>query len=250
MRNLKVFLALGAGLVAAVAAACSSSSNTAAPPTPDAGDDSSSTDDGGPTSCLPIGTLSCAQGQTCCLDESSGLKAGVCEAPSACAASIQVGCLAANNCSTGQVCCANFGGVDAGTLAALEDGGLAALGIDASALSVDGGTGGLPSQFAGVTFKVTCEQTSCGTGEIQACASSAECVGGGSCVPLSALTGDAGIDAGAAGGLGGSLGSLLMQKACVPPDAGTTPPTGDDGGTDSGPTTVDAGTDAPAEAAP
>ena len=87
--------------------------------------------------------------------------------------------------------------------------------------------------------------------QIEACASSSECVGGGSCVPLSQLAGDAGLG-GDAGGLpagAGMYASMLgMEMACVPP-AGTPVDSGTDAPTEAA-APVDAGTDAPAEAAP
>jgi hypothetical protein len=253
MRNLKVFLALGAGLAAAVAAACSSSSNNSNNNN-DAGTDDSSTvgDDGSTTTtgCLPISAdrLCTDHTQTCCLDTSGGLASlisgGKCVAPSACTAAIQVQCLSSATCPTsGQDCCVNTGGIDAGALAALLDSGT---GFDAGGFDASGFM--IPSDFS---FHVACA-TSCAATDIQACATDAECHGG-TCVPLTQLlAADGGIDAGGAlGGMGAALiGALGMDKACIPPDAGTTPPTPDSGsGDDSSTTAPDAGTDAPAEAA-
>lgn len=259
MRNLKVLLALGGALVAAVAVACSSSSSgSPAAPGPDAGDDTSSSDDGSepPASCIPLTAsgLCTGAGLTCCLDLSAGLAPGTCVPQASCKANVQVACTSAATCGANQVCCADLGGDDGGALAALQDGGLGALGIDAAALMSDAGAAGLGAGLANLSFKVTCE-TSCKGSQIQACAKDSECVGGGSCVPLSQLTGDAGLgDAAAPAGAGMYISQLGMEMACVAP-AG--PPV--EAGTDSGATTdagtdaiapVDAGVDAPAEAAP
>jgi len=251
MRNLKVFLALGAGLAAAVVAACSSSSNGTTPvAATDGGDDGSVGDDGstGPASCVPLSAsgLCPNKGDTCCL---TGLAPGTCEAPSLCTSTLQVQCLAANNCSTGQVCCATIGG---GGLAAIEDGGLGALGLDAATLTSEAGAAGLTGALAGTTFEVTC-QTSCTSTQTQACASDSECVGGGACVPLSQLfASDAGIDAGALGASGASeIAALGMDKACIPPasDGGTTV-VPEAGPTEAGPSDAGTASDAPVEAAP
>jgi hypothetical protein len=255
MRNLKVFLALGAGFAAAVVAACSSSSGTPATNTnTEAGTDDSSTvgDDSSTTqaSCVPLTAsgLCPSKTDTCCLDLSSGLKPGICEAPALCKSMIQVQCIAGVNCAAGNVCCATIGGGDGGSLASLEEGGLGALGLDAAALMSEAGAA---SAFANVSFQVTC-QTSCSGGQVQACASATECVGGGDCVPLSQLfatDAGAGIDAGALGAAGGAmLASLGMDKACVstPSDAG--PVVVPDAGTDAASDAATA-TDAPAEAA-
>jgi len=245
MRNLKVFLALGAGFAAAVVAACSSSSgtpattmNTEAGTTDDssAGGDDSSTQ----ASCVPLTASGLCPGKTdtCCLDLSGGIKPGVCEAPALCKSMIQVQCLAGANCAAGNVCCTTVGG---------GDGGLGAIGmIDAAALMSEAGAA---SALAGVSLQVTC-QASCTAGQVQACASAAECVGGGDCVPLSQLlaTDAGGIDAGAlAGGLGSMLTTLGMNKACVstPSDAG--PVVVPDSGTDASDAAT--ATDAPADAA-
>jgi hypothetical protein len=257
MRNLKVFLALGAGFAAAVVAACSSSSGTPATnASTEAGTDDSSTGGGDDSStqasCIPLmaSGLCPSKTDTCCLDLSSGIKPGVCEAPALCKSMIQVQCIAGANCAAGNICCATLGGGDGGSLAALADGGLGALGIDAAALMTEAGAA---SALANVSFQVTC-QKSCTGGQVQACASAAECVGGGDCVPLSQLlaTDAGGIDAGAlAGGVGSMLTTLGMNKACVstPSDAGpVVPDSGTDAASDAA-TTPDAPADAPAEAA-
>jgi hypothetical protein len=102
-----------------------------------------------------------------------------------------------------------------------------------------------------MTFEVTC-QMSCTSTQTQACASAAECVGGGDCVPLSQLVAsDAGLDAGALGASGASeIAALGMDKACVPPasDGGTTV-VADAGPTEAGPSDAGTASDAPAEAA-
>jgi hypothetical protein len=256
MRNLKVFLALGAGLAAAVVAACSSSSSPATTGGNDAGGEDGSVGDDGSSAatCIPTSAsgLCPSKTDTCCLDLSAGLAPGVCEAPSACSANIQIQCDSAATCSAGQVCCADLGGLDAGLIAAFEDGGAGALGIDAAALMSEAGAASLLSSLGSIMFKVSCA-ASCTPTQIQACASTAECTGGATCEPLSQLfPADAGIDAGgAAAGLGSQISLLGMNMACVPPasDGGTAPVA--DGGTDSG--TTDSGstvTDAATEAAP
>ena len=117
------------------------------------------------------------------------------------------------------MCCADFGGGDGGTLAALEDAGLGALGIDAAALSSEAGAAGLAG-LGGINFKVTCED-SCTGSQIQACAGNAECASGGTCVPLTSLLGDASAlgDAGGAVPAGFSMyaTALGMDMACIPP---------------------------------
>jgi hypothetical protein len=235
MQSLKVLLiaGAGAGLVAGFAVACSSSSSGTPAPTPDAGTPVTTGDDA-PESCLPLSPseLCSTAGQTCCLDFSMGIGPGVCEAPKDCTSNIQVQCISAAQCGANQVCCADFGG-DGGTVAAFEDGGLGALGIDASAASTDAGLTGILGMLGNLHFNVSC-QTACTGSQIQACASSAEC-NGGTCVALTALAGDAGggIDASAlTSGLGMYANTLGMEMACVPPasdaaappaDAGTTP---------------------------
>ena len=247
MQNLKVLLAIGAGLATAVVVACSSSSSSN-PETPntDAGDDGAITaigDDSAAMGCLPLGGTGCAKGSACCLDLSKGLAAiangGACVAPGTCSAGIEVGCTAGSDCAGGQVCCADLGGIGDGGIGALEEGGLGALGLDASALSLDAGTAGI-----NISFKTTCT-SACTGSQIQACASATECVGGGTCESITSLIGDAGsgIDAGGLGaGLGMYASALGSYKACVAPpsDAAAVPP---DTGTDAV-----APTDAPADA--
>jgi hypothetical protein len=251
MRNLKVILAMGGGLLAAVVVACSSSSNPPAA-VPDAGMVVIPVSDAA-MSCIPIttsGLCPSAQGLTCCLDLSAGFS-GTCVPQGQCTQQIQVACTSQAQCGASQVCCADFGGADAGTLAALEDSGLGALGIDASAINLDAGAAGLGSILGNlnINFKVTCA-TSCSGGQIQACATSAECVGGGTCVPLMDIIGDAGLGGGDAGalpaGFSSIVGSLGMEKACVPPDAGTTPVA--DSGSDTGATSPEASVDGSADA--
>jgi hypothetical protein len=238
MQNLKLFAALGAiGLTAAVAAACGSSSSPASAPkdagpeaTVPVGDDSST-----PESCMPLGGASglCSDPTTtCCVDLSSGFSL-TCLPPANCMSQIQIGCVDSTTCNGG-VCCADFGDVDAGALAALEDGGLGALGLDASSLQSEAGIGSITSMLGNTTFKVACK-TACTSTEIQACSTSAECKNGATCVPLSDLfPADASVpDGGLPAGISGStISSLGMQMACLPsldagtmmmPEAGTTP---------------------------
>jgi hypothetical protein len=248
MQNVKILLGISAGLLAAVAVACGSSSSPAAPPAPDGGDDVTTVGDDGSTgapTCVPIGSTGCAMGQECCLDLSAGLSPGMCVAAGSCAKSkVAIGCEKTADCASSQVCCASVGGIDAGALAALADGGLGALGIDASALTAEAGAGALGG-LGSISFHVACA-SSCSAGEIQACATSAECTGGAMCMPLSSLAGDAGGDAGLAlpPQLAMFSGGLGMVGACVTPpvDAGTTPPV------DSGMEDVVVPTDAPADA--
>jgi len=136
MQNLRVLLTVSAAF-AAVVVACgsSSSSNPVTPSTPDASDDSTtpiteSDDSSAAATCVPLGSVGCSgKGMECCLDLSKGLMPGTCVAAGTCTSSVVIGCESGNDCAGGQVCCADFGG---GSLAALQDGGLAALGIDAS----------------------------------------------------------------------------------------------------------------------
>jgi hypothetical protein len=255
MQNLRALLALGV-CVSAVAVACgSSSSNPGTSTTPDAAatDDSTtpiteSDDSSAATTCVPIGTVGCSMGQECCLDLSAGLAPGNCVAAGACSGGIDIGCEKAADCTGNQVCCASFGGADGGTLQALLDGGLAALGIDASSISLDAGAAGLGGLGAlgNVSFAVKCA-ASCSGSQIQACASDTECAGGAACVPITALLGDGGAlgDAGIPASFATYAGMLGMVKACVPP----TP----DGGMmstvpDSGVVDAVAPVDAPADA--
>jgi hypothetical protein len=224
MQNLKLFAALGAvGLSAAVAVACGSSSSPATGGH-DAGSDAvvSPGDDGNvPTSCSVLGGANGLCGDptlTCCVDIASGFSQ-TCLPPSQCSSNIQVGCVDHTSCSTGQVCCADFGNVDAGALAAFEDGGLGALGIDAAALQSEAGASGIAGMFGNATFKVSC-QSSCTSTQIQACASSPECQNGATCVPISELfPADASVpgDAGSVGGfnIGSLLSSAGMYMACL-----------------------------------
>jgi hypothetical protein len=258
MRNLKVFLALGAGLAAAVVAACSSSSsgNPVATGTQDAGDDGSLTDDGntGPASCEPVGALTCTTGQTCCFDITT--ISGTCVAAGSCTKPIQVACSGGSSCGASQKCCANFGGA---SLAAVEDGGLGALGIDASALSAEAGISQLGSALGGLMIDVSCKAACDPNTEAQECDKDSDCSGGATCQSVGSLAGDAGLDAGAAAAAAGPLGSFAgaftSTKVCVaPPGDGGTTFVPDAGSTDASPTEAgptDAGTasDAPAEAA-
>jgi hypothetical protein len=257
MQNLRVLLAIGAS-VAAVAVACSSSSSNPAttPVASDAGGDSATTDDASDDSssmmgatCIPLGTTGCAKGQECCLKLSGGLMGGSCVAPGSCTGNIQVECEKGADCASGQVCCASLGGA---SLAAVQDAGLAALGIDASSLSLDAGAAGLGA-LGSVSFSVTCQQ-SCTSSEIQACGGAGECAGGGACVPVSMLFGDGGLmvgDGGVPAGLAMYAGALMGVMACTAPamDAGMTMSAPDAGGAD-GAGTVDAvaPTDGPADA--
>jgi hypothetical protein len=256
MRNLKVFLALGAGLAAAVVAACSSSSS-GNPVTAgnDAGDDSSTGDDGntGPASCVPVGTLTCTTGQTCCFDITT--ISGTCVAAGSCTKPIQVACSGGSSCGA-QKCCANFGGA---SLAAVEDGGLGALGIDASSLSAEAGISQLGSALGGLMIDVSCKSACDPNTEAQECDKDSDCSGGATCQSVGALAGDAGLDAGAAaasaGPLGSFAGAFTSTKVCVPPpgDGGTTvvPDAGptEAGPTEAGPSDAATASDAPAEAA-
>jgi hypothetical protein len=252
MQNPRVLLVVGAS-IGAVAVACGSSSSspiTTTTAASDAGDDSAmvsvSGDDGGMgATCLPLGGTGCAMGMECCLDLSGGLMAGKCVPPGMCNGNIQIECEKGSDCASGQVCCASLGGVDAGTIAALVDGGLGALGIDASSLSLDAGAAGLGG-LGSISFGVTCAQ-SCTSSEIQACASSTECAGGGTCSPLAAVLGDGGGalgDGGIPGGLAMYASALGMVMACVPTDAGMTTSVPDAGG----PVDAIAPTDAPSDA--
>jgi hypothetical protein len=252
MRNLKVFLAVGAGLAAAVVAACSSSSSVSpVTPTADAGDDSSTGDDDSSvsTACFPIGTLTCnaKAGETCCFNASN--LSGTCVQQASCKQSIQVACSGGSSCGTGQKCCADLGGTSIG---ALEDAGLGALGLDAGALSAEAGIAGLTSALAGFSVNVSCAAT-CAANSIQECDTTADCSGGAICSAVGALAGDAGagIDAGALpSGFGMYAAEFSSIKLCIPPAI--------DGGTavtlDAGSTPVEAGVtdaaaDAPSEAA-
>jgi hypothetical protein len=254
MRSLKTLAVIGGGLLAAVAVACGSSSSGSTTPTPDAGDDSAAVsigDDGSSaTSCLPLSASGlCASGQTCCFDLMA--LSGSCVTAGSCSMPVQVQCLSAAQCGT-QLCCADFGGGDGG-LAALVEGGLGAFGLDAAALSSEAGVGGLTSSLSGVNLKVACE-TSCTGSQIQACASDQECAGGGSCVPLTSLLGDAGGafgDAGVPSSFAMYATELGMDKACVPPSSGdAAAPVVDSGAPmDTGvPADAVAPTDAPADA--
>lgn len=242
MRNFKVILALGGALVAAVAVACSSSSTPAKTP-PVVEEDA----EAGPLSCVPLsGADLCgtATGNTCCFDLTTF--SGTCVPQGTCTTQIQVACVSAAQCGASQVCCADFGGA----LSAIEDAGLAGLGIDASTVNLDAGIPAIPSN---VNFHVTCA-TSCTSSQIQACATDTECVGAGAtCVPISQLLGDAGVgDAGAIPPMFASIiGSLGMEKACLLPDAGVGLPPVDSGSDVSVPEAgPDAsGTDAASEAA-
>jgi hypothetical protein len=248
MQNVKFLLGISAGLLAAVAVACGSSSSPAAATHPDGGDDATTSGDDGstaPPTCLPLGSTGCSKGQECCLDLSAGLAPGMCVAAGTCSKSnIAIGCEKTADCVSSQVCCASVGGIDAGALAALAEGGLGALGIDASALSADAGAAALGG--LNISLDVACA-SSCSMGEIQVCATNADCTGGATCVPLSMLTGDAGGalgDAGLPAGLSMYASALGMVGACVTPpvDSGTTPPV------DSGMEDVVVPTDAPADA--
>lgn len=241
MQNLKLFAALGAiGLTAAVAAACGSSSSPATGGGKDAGPDTSIVvggDDGStPENCNPLGGASglCSDPtQTCCVDLSSGFSL-TCTTPSGCSSQIQIGCVDSTTCASGQVCCADFGDVDAGALAALEDGGLGALGLDAASLQSEAGIGDITGMLGNATFKVACK-SACTSTEIQACSTSMECKNGATCVPLSQLfPADASVpDGGLPAGISGStIASLGMEMACLPSldagmmmqmEAGTTP---------------------------
>jgi hypothetical protein len=254
MRNLKVFLALGAGLAAAVVAACSSSSsgNPVTTTGPDGGDDGSLTDDGntGPTSCIPVGPPSCnvKGGETCCFDITT--ISGTCIAAASCTKPIQVACSGGSSCNTGQKCCANFGGV---SLAAVEDAGLGALGIDASGLSAEAGISQLGAAAGGLMIDVSCKSACDPNTEAQECDSDTDCSGGATCQSVGSLAGDAGIDAGAAaaGPLSSFAGAFTSTKVCVPPpgDGGTTV-VPEAGPTEAGPTDAGTASDAPVEAAP
>lgn len=244
MQNLRVLWALGAG-VAAVVVACgsSSSSNPTAPVTQDAGDDSTITesdDSSTAATCIPLGTVGCSKGMECCLDLSAGLMPGTCVAQGSCTSSVSIACESGKDCASGQVCCADFGG---GSLAALEDGGLAALGIDASALSLDSGAG------INVNFKVTCA-ASCTSSQIQACSTSSECAGGAPCVSITSLLGDGGAGLGGDAGIPASFAmyasALGMVMACEPltPDAAIVP----EAGPEAGPVDAQVPTDAPSDA--
>jgi hypothetical protein len=254
MQNVKILLGIGAGLLTAVAVACgSSSSGNPSSPTDAGGDDTTITGDDGntpPAGCIPLGTTGCAKGQDCCLDLSGGLASitsgGMCVAAGTCAKSnVSVGCEKTADCTGTQVCCADLGGVDGGALAALQDGGLAALGIDAAALTAEAGAGALGG--LNLSFSVDCA-ASCSPMQIQVCMTSAECTGGATCVPLTMLAGDAGGgilgDAGLPAGLSTFGSALGMVGACVPPagDAGTP--------VDSGMEDVVVPTDAPTADAP
>jgi hypothetical protein len=241
---MKVFFAVGAvGLAAAVAVACSSSSPAPSSPPQDAG----SSPDDAPLTCNPLSTSGLCPGQmglTCCV---TGLS-GTCTPVASCTQNIAVACNSGAQCATGQSCCADLGG---GLLAAFEDGGIdaatAAAGIDAASLA-EAGAAGAAGLLAGIVFKVNCE-SSCAPGQIQACATDAEC-NGGKCVPLTDLLPEGGIDAGAAGGgLTSILASAGMNKACTNADGGIPglPGPGTDAGTDAetdAATTTDAATDA------
>jgi hypothetical protein len=261
MHNVRVLLGIGAGLLTAVAVACSSSSsggpNASAM---DAGGDdtSSSGDDGGMAGpgCIPLGSSGCSTGQACCIDPMN-FTGGSCVTAGTCTKAINIGCEKTADCSTGQVCCADLGGVDAGALSALAEGGLGALGIDASALSADSGAGGLGAiggALGNFSLKVGCA-TSCSSMQIQVCAttSATECSGGSTCVPLTQLAGDAGNgvlgDAGLPPQFAMYAGALGMVGACVPPaaatDSGTMPP--GDSGMEDVVVPPDAPTDAPAD---
>lgn len=217
MRTRIILLALSAGLAGAFAVACSSSSSSAPTPGPDASADSSGEDAGGPATCLPItstGFCPTGDGLTCCFDFAA--LSGTCVKPSACSTTVQVACNSVAQCGANQVCCADFGG-DGGTLAAFQDGGLSALGIDASAISSEAGVTGIAGMLGSLNFNVAC-QTSCSGSQIQACAADTEC-GGGSCVPLSTLLADAGGDAGIPSSLASVVGELGMEMVCVPKSA-------------------------------
>lgn len=174
---------------------------------------------------------------------------GKCVAPGTCPkTNIAVGCEKTADCASAQVCCADLGGGDGGILAALQEGGLGALGIDAAAISAEGG---VPAGLSGISFSVDCA-ASCSSMQIQVCMSSAECSGGATCVPLSMLAGDAGGgvlgDGGLPAGFAMYASALGMVGACVPPpgEAGTTPPV--DSGMEDVVVPVDAPTaDAPAD---
>jgi hypothetical protein len=255
MRNWMALMAASAA-VTAVAVACGSSSSSSTPPGPvpdgGGGDDSAVTatgDDDGSASmtCIPLGTVGCAAGQDleCCLDLSAGLAPGTCVKQGTCTSSVAIACENGNDCSGGQVCCADFGG---GTsLAAIEDSGLGALGIDASSLSLDAGAAGLGG-LGGLNFKVSCA-ASCTSSQIQACSKTSECAGGGQCLPITALLGDGGGmigDAGVPAMFAMYAGALGMIMACVPPtpEGGTTMSVPDSGGA----TDAEAPTDAPSDA--
>ncbi len=248
MQNVRILLGISAGLLAAVAVACGSSSSPAAATAPDGGDDATISGDDGSTpapTCLPLGTTGCATGQECCLDLSAGLAPGMCVAAGTCPkTNVAIGCEKPADCAGGQVCCASVGGVDAGALAALADGGLAALGIDASALSADAGAAALGG--LNISLDVACA-SSCSMGQIQVCATNADCTGGTTCVPLGSIGGDAGGDAGLPAGLSMYASALGMVGACVTPpvDSGTTPPV--DSGMEDVVVPMDAPADAPAE---
>jgi hypothetical protein len=245
MQNSRVFWALGAG-VAAVVVACgsSSSSNPTTAPTQDAGDDSTTIteadDSSAAATCIPLGSVGCSQGMECCLDLSAGLMPGTCVQAGSCTSSVSIACESGNDCTGGQVCCADFGG---GSLAAIEDGGLAALGIDASALSLDSGTG------ININFKVSCA-ASCTSSQIQACSKSSECAGGAPCVSITSLLGDGGAGLGGDAGIPASFAmyasALGMVMACEPltPDAAAVP----EAGSEAGPVDAQVPTDAPSDA--
>jgi hypothetical protein len=253
MQNVKILLGISAGLLTAVAVACGSSSSgsPAAPMEAGAGDDATTSGDDGSTvsTCLPLGSTGCSTGQECCLDPTMITSGGTCVAQGACTQPIDIGCEKKADCTGSQVCCADLGGVDAGALAALADGGLGALGIDAAALSADAGAAGLGGLGAlgSISLKVTCS-ASCSSMQIEVCANTMECTGGATCVPLTMLAGDAGGgllgDAGLPAGLSMYSSALGMVGACVPPvaDSGTPPPV------DSGMADVVVPSDAPADA--
>ncbi len=222
MQNLRVLFTIGAlGLGAAVAAACSSSSNNSTPVA-----DAGNADVVVAQTCSPLGGSLCTPGQglTCCFPTGQLSPTGTCQAQGSCNGNIQVACENAAGCGTSApACCADLGGTDAGgLLSQLEDSGLLADGAAAAAAADDsgGGASSFISIFESIHLKVTCE-TACGAGQIQACATDAEC-NGGKCVPLSSLVpADAGVDAGALGGsAAGLLTSFGMINACTSADGG------------------------------
>jgi hypothetical protein len=231
MKSLRIVFGLSIS-VAVAAAACSSSDNNG--PSPDAGADSSFVAPDTSTPSCGLGSLTCGNGQTCCLTLNLP-PTGTCQASSAPCTGIPIQCMKGSDCAAGQVCCGSLpAGFDAAAI------NLDA-GLDASAFNTEAGLAGFDAAALS-GLGATC-QTSCPAGAPQLCGSDTECTSPDTCQANAGLAGLLGgaADSGPLASIPPSLISgVLNLKTCTPPDAGSS------SGDGSTTTTSDAASDAPA----
>ena len=150
--------------------------------------------------CLPLGGTGCAMGSARRLDLSGGLGRSRKRRQVRRPGDLHGGHLGRStqgtDCTGGQVCCANIGGAGDAGLAALEEGGLAALGSTPQPCRSTQAPGA-SARSPALNFTTSCA-AACTGSQIEACASATECVGGGTCESITSLIGDAGagVDAG------------------------------------------------------